>query len=507
MSSTITFNGVSYSVPATGDENWSDSLSLYLIAIASGALQKTGGTFTLTAETDFGATYGLKSAYYKSRATNPSSTGIVRLGNTESIAWRNAANSADYALKVNASNQLEYNGTVLASTTGASFQDSTFSIYDNSDITKLLQFQLSGITTGTTRTLTVPDASTTLVGIDTAQTLTNKTLTSPVMSSITNTGTLTLPTSTDTLVGKATTDTFTNKSIDATTNTLTNIANASVAAAAAIALSKLAATTASRALVSDASGFVTAATTTATEIGYVNGVTSAIQTQINDKAPIASPTFTGTSTVAQLIDSGLTADTVPYANASKQLTSSAVTPTELGYVSGVTSAIQTQINAISATTVPSGQISMYGGSSAPSGYLLCDGSAVSRTTYAALFTAISTTFGVGNGTTTFNVPDIRGIFVRGAGTHGTLTNANGTAFSGTLGTQENDKMQGHAHSGNFPQVNGSHVNDVGTGTLYGTGSTNSASIGNPSTDGANGTPRTGTETNPANISLTYIIKT
>lgn len=61
------------------------------------------------------------------------------------------------------------------------------------------------------------------------------------------------------------------------------IVNADVNASAAIALSKLAATTASRALVSDASGFITAATTTATEIGYVNGVTSAIQTQINGK--------------------------------------------------------------------------------------------------------------------------------------------------------------------------------------------------------------------------------
>lgn len=113
MSSTITFNGVSYSVPATGDENWSDSLTLYLIAIASGALQKTGGTFTLTAETDFGATYGIKSAYVKSRGTNPSATGILRLANAEAVSWRNAANSGDLALKVNASDWLQYNSIDL----------------------------------------------------------------------------------------------------------------------------------------------------------------------------------------------------------------------------------------------------------------------------------------------------------------------------------------------------------------------------------------------------------
>lgn len=58
--------------------------------------------------------------------------------------------------------------------------------------------------------------------------------------------------------------------------------------------------------------------------------------------------------------------------------------------------------------LPSGILVPYAGSSAPSGWLLCDGSAVSRTTYAALFAAISTTYGVGDGSTTFNVPDLRG---------------------------------------------------------------------------------------------------
>ena len=59
-------------------------------------------------------------------------------------------------------------------------------------------------------------------------------------------------------------------------------------------------------------------------------------------------------------------------------------------------------------SIPAGIITDYAGSSAPSGWLLCYGQAVSRSTYAALFTAISTTYGIGDGATTFNLPDCRG---------------------------------------------------------------------------------------------------
>lgn len=99
-----------------------------------------------------------------------------------------------------------------------------------------------------------------------------------------------------------------------------------------------AAVTASRAVASDSNGLPVASATTATELGYVNGVTSAIQTQINTKAPAASPTFSGTITTP------LTASRAVAVGASNELVASATTATELGYVNGVTSAIQTQIN-------------------------------------------------------------------------------------------------------------------------------------------------------------------
>jgi len=67
-----------------------------------------------------------------------------------------------------------------------------------------------------------------------------------------------------------------------------------------------------------------------------------------------------------------------------------------------------QITRKDSINLPAGIMAPYGVGTAPTGWLLCDGAAVSRTTYSDLFTAISTTFGIGDGSTTFNVPDFRG---------------------------------------------------------------------------------------------------
>lgn len=91
----------------------------------------------------------------------------------------------------------------------------------------------------------------------------------------------------------------------------------------------------------------------------------------------------------------------------------------------LTSAITT-INASIAATVPVGTISMFGGAAAPTGYFLCDGTAVSRTTYAALFAIISTTYGVGDGSTTFNLPNLQQRFPLGKATSGTGATLGGT---------------------------------------------------------------------------------
>ena len=72
-----------------------------------------------------------------------------------------------------------------------------------------------------------------------------------------------------------------------------------------------------------------------------------------------------------------------------------------------------------------GTIKPWPKAAAPSGYLLCDGGAVSRTTYADLFAVISTTYGVGNGSTTFNVPDLQGKFPQGKSGTTTLAGTGG----------------------------------------------------------------------------------
>jgi len=101
---------------------------------------------------------------------------------------------------------------------------------------------------------------------------------------------------------------------------------------------------------------------------------------------------------------------------------------------------------------PSGTLLTFAGSTAPDGWLLCDGSAVSRTTYARLFAAISTTYGNGDGALTFNIPDLRGVYPRGAGTNGTANYGGVTGHTpaaGALATKGGQKTakNGLANSG------------------------------------------------------------
>ncbi|WP_061244848.1 hypothetical protein [Leptospira noguchii] len=117
-------------------------------------------------------------------------------------------------------------------------------------------------------------------------------------------------------------------------------------------------------------------------------------------------------------------------------------------------------------------------------------------------------YGFGDGSTTFNVPDRRGIFMRGAGVHGTKAKAAGGNYDGgAVGYAGQDQGQGHFHSILFTAVSG-----FGGPGGFGPGPgsigyiANSLSINSPITDGTNGNPRTGNETTPAYVAVKYKVR-
>lgn len=141
---------------------------------------------------------------------------------------------------------------------------------------------------------------------------------------------------------------------------------------------------------------------------------------------------------------------------------------------------------VATLAIPAGAIMPFAMSSIPSGWLECDGSAVSRSTYSALIAAIGLQFGAGNGSTTFNLPDLRGYFVRGW-SHGSSIDS-GRSF----GSTQLDEIKAHTHS--LPNVffQSSPQAGAGSGTLG---------------QFANITGSTGgTETRPINLALLYCIK-
>ena len=111
-------------------------------------------------------------------------------------------------------------------------------------------------------------------------------------------------------------------------------------------------------------------------------------------------------------------------------------------------------------TMPAGSVTAFAAAAAPTGWLLCNGQAVSRTDYARLFAVIGTTFGAGDGVSTFNVPDIRGrVPAMIDGGTGRLTGAQAGGCGGALGNAGGE--QGHTTTGNEMPNHGHGVNDPG----------------------------------------------
>ena len=168
-----------------------------------------------------------------------------------------------------------------------------------------------------------------------------------------------------------------------------------------------------------------------------------------------------------------------------------------------------------------GMIAPFAMTTPPTGWLACDGTAVSRTTYVDLFTAIGTTWGVGDGSSTFALPDLEGAFLRGVGT--STINTRNKVGPTNVGDFQEDQFQGHyfgdvsssyaSSSTNAPlKISDSRRNQAPSAYAdnnHGIVDTQAGSYGNslvPISNQSNGDPRIGNDTRPFNAGVKFCIK-
>jgi len=231
--------------------------------------------------------------------------------------------------------------------------------------------------------------------------------------------------------------------------------------------------TASRALISNASGKVDVSDVTSTEIGYLDGVTSGIQAQLNSKGPGTVTSVTGTAPIS--VATGTTTPAISISEATQSASGA------------MSSADKTKLDGLVANSgVPSGAVMAFAMNSVPTGWLHANGASISTGgVNAALFAAIGYEYGGSGGS--FNLPDLRGYFVRGSG-----TNTDGTV-SGGFGDKQADAFKSHNHTA-IQTIDNAGGYDLGSGRVrYG---------GSGDTTGSTG----GTETRPKNIAMLYCIK-
>jgi len=228
-------------------------------------------------------------------------------------------------------------------------------------------------------------------------------------------------------------------------------------------------------------------TSTAAELNILDGVTStAAELNILDGV-------TATAAEINLIDGGTARGTTAVADGDGFLTNDGGTM-RMTKVETLATYMGTKI-----TGVPAGSVIYYAKNAAPTGFLKANGAAISRSTYSALFSAIGTVFGVGDGSSTFNVPDLRGEFIRG------WDDGKGTDDSRGFGSAQADAFQGHEHGMITAQTIGqaNFTKIVAGDTQYAVQNLVTTSIVNKS---GSGTARPAAETRPRNLALLACIK-
>jgi microcystin-dependent protein len=234
---------------------------------------------------------------------------------------------------------------------------------------------------------------------------------------------------------------------------------------------------------------LTAGTTTGTAGIFTSGTITTLNSTTGTIGNL-STTLAGDFTISQgtgtLGTSGVTAGTYG-------------TNTAIPIISVNAKGIITTVSTTSVSGTATGSIIAWTTGIAPSGYLHCDGSAIDRTVYATLFGILSTTYGTGNGSTTFNIPDYRGQFLRGFANGQatdpdrlTRTNRGDGTTGDAVGTKQLDAFESHTHLGSV------YSYYIGANGSYGSVS----GVNQATATGASG----GNETRPTNISVMWCIK-
>lgn len=170
-----------------------------------------------------------------------------------------------------------------------------------------------------------------------------------------------------------------------------------------------------------------------------------------------------------------------------------------------------------AHAIPSGSVEAYMGTSAPGGWLFCDGSAVSRTTYAGLFAVLGTACGNGDGATTFNLPDFRGQFLRGvdgsAGRDPDKAARTAMASGGNTGNNPGSVQPNATAKNGLALTDPGHAHTIPANGIAGTAAFTKNVDGSGATETSNSAV-TGitlgagdSETRPTNAYVNFIIKT
>ena len=233
------------------------------------------------------------------------------------------------------------------------------------------------------------------------------------------------------------------------------ITNAKVSGSAAIVDTKLAQITTAGKVSGAALTSFSSIPSGAGLIPMVNGGTNKSMTAAAGKI-----VFTDSDS-QELTAAGSTGQLLRSAGTGTPIWTTATYPTTAGTSGNVLTSDGTNWTSAVPSGVPTGTISMWGGAiaSPPTGYLACNGSAVSRTTYSALFAIVGTTYGVGDGSTTFNLPNFTNAFPYGANEGASAGNASvgSTKLSGFLSVSGNDSSVTYSGSGGFGAGSGSAV--------------------------------------------------